>query len=1621
MFNLHVKGKDGERFLLLPGLGTSTPITGGPTAQEAKAILDNFDAAARKKIYEGFFGPGKPIDPFVEQKQFPTGNGVSRPSFNPTARAEDINIHVVRLGIEDRMGKALFLAFLSKRIVVNAAPLNNYENEERSANLKVQIRQALQKIIAEEKREAAAIEAKLSKQGWWEKTKTYSGALGDGLYEAGKGLAIWAKDVAEVAAYVNPVRQAVVITGSLIEQGELSWESLEKANNTYLTGAKKEIVDVLGFDPSALTAEQFDMALEVATLIYNDSGLRSIFYKFAKDYAAAQHSLELTEMAGGGVFEIILTVVLAAVTAGAGAVASLGSKVRYMKNFQKVGDLVMDYVKVIQRRKKLEQEANAKVNKGTLSDLTTSETVETDAPKKASGDGSSKADESSNQADDGKSGETDTKTCSPDAANTCTNGEPISMVTGEELLQQQDFVLRGPIPLAWTRTYRTTNPRNRTLGFGWGHPACENLFELDDKRIRFTTGEGLYVVIPRPKLGETTHNKAEGLRLTRFENGYLLQKKGHPQKFFEGIGSRKKISRWVDTLGNALTFNYDSDLRRKLISISSTTGQQLAFTYNGQGLITAIDLVSSSQESESTETSRTLVRYQYDEHGDLIAIVDGNDHAEKFEYTNHIVTKRTLKTGFSFYFEWDKFAPDAKCTRQWGDKGRYDYRFEWDDANKRSKAIDSNGNVLQYEYNDRGQITQETNPEGGVTRNAYDAYGRLIHTRNPNGDATQYRYDDNGNLIETVDALGNTQKLTYNENDQVIKLVVNDQIVFHRSYSDNGLLIEQQDAEGNKTEYQYDQRGFPTKIIRHGFDGESISQELRWNALGQLIQETKPDGSEVSYNYDNLGNITRVAAPLGTQQYRYDDNGNVILAIDHTGGVTRFAYNENNQLTRYTDVSGRSTEYHYDGLAQVVKKVLPNGAELHYEYDKERNLTGLINENGERYQLEYDGNERLTKEIGFDGRVQAYQYDAAGFLVAHIEGDHNNSHQAKLNTTQFKRDALGRLLEKLSPDGEVTTFAYDKHGRLAQANNASQQLRFHYNASGRLIEEHQGEQVLRHSYNSLGLRTQTVLPSGDTLKYRFNNIGQLQSASFNDQLITKLKHNNLGQIAERKQGELTSEYDYDAMGRLSEHRVLSQAQKHAVIQRNYRYTQAGNLESIDDLNKGSTQYFYDALDRLKQVEGFVNEQFDFDPANNLIQQSEQPKAEQAQQNPNQATESAQEFANNNVVSLDKAREQKAEKQAKGNRLAFQGDRHFTYDSRGNLIKEARGKNGKLVTSFTYNAQNQLIEIDNCGTKTRYQYDALGRRIKKISADTETQFLWNGDVLLSETQYGKNAEQKELLNAKIYVFEPNSFKPLAQIQNKEIYHYHLDHLGTPQELTANDGSIVWSAQYKTYGNLALKTVETIENNIRFQGQYFDQETGLHYNRHRYYNPNTGQFTQQDPVGLLGGLNNYQYAPNPIGWIDPFGLTCKEGFAYIYHYEGPTSPHFTIVTEFDGKKFGTEQIGSEGERTLDMEFNPLDAEMPLLAVYKVKLADAEASQKYQRDLVDQGYGALDRAGYDPDRLDTPMYCVETQSCLTHVFDVLNAGGKPAPKTSPVGLSTRRYMKSIEKESKSYDSKG
>ncbi|MGR5150088.1 RHS repeat domain-containing protein, partial [Photobacterium alginatilyticum] len=211
-------------------------------------------------------------------------------------------------------------------------------------------------------------------------------------------------------------------------------------------------------------------------------------------------------------------------------------------------------------------------------------------------------------------------------------------------------------------------------------------------------------------------------------------------------------------------------------------------------------------------------------------------------------------------------------------------------------------------------------------------------------------------------------------------------------------------------------------------------------------------------------------------------------------------------------------------------------------------------------------------------------------------------------------------------------------------------------------------------------------------------------------------------------------------------------------------------------------------------------------------------------------------------------------------FSFQGSR-YSYDKFGN---QERMQSPAGYQQRQYNGLNQLTSVKSVGRYTQYHYDALGRRSAKITESQRVDFLWDGDQIIGEHCNGQYTW---------YVYEPNSFRPVALIKQGEIYYYHLDHLGTPLKLTDSSGETAWQAEYSIDG-LASPVIETISNPLRFQGQYFDEESGLHYNRFRYYDPETGRFIHQDPIGLLGGLNPYQYAPNPVQWVDPLGLSCKE---------------------------------------------------------------------------------------------------------------------------------------------------
>ncbi|RDS92667.1 RHS repeat-associated core domain-containing protein, partial [Pseudomonas fluorescens] len=362
------------------------------------------------------------------------------------------------------------------------------------------------------------------------------------------------------------------------------------------------------------------------------------------------------------------------------------------------------------------------------------------------------------------------------------------------------------------------------------------------------------------------------------------------------------------------------------------------------------------------------------------------------------------------------------------------------------------------------------------------------------------------------------------------------------------------------------------------------------------------------------------------------------------------------------------------------------------------------------------------------------------------------------------------------------------------------------------------------------------LPDNNRLVFNHAKGGHLASVALNGTLLTSHLF-KAGQEHQRQQGQLLSHYHYDDQHRLHAH-AITQQQDH-LYQRQYDYDKTGNLTRLLDTRKGEHHYHYDPLGRLTRADHSqdLQERFGHTPAGNLLMQ-DRPGPD--------------------IVA--------------GNRLMIQGDRHYDYDAFGNLIRERRGKGHQLVTEYRYDCQHRLIGITQPNGQTAsYRYDPFGRRISKTVDGITTEFFWQGDRLIAEHHADRHRS---------YLYEPDSFRPLVLLegfgpQDTKAFHYQLDHLGTPQELTDPEGEIVWSAHYRAYGQISRLDKGTIDNPLRFQGQYFDQESGLHYNRHRYYNPDIGCYLTPDPVKLAGGINAYQYVPNPTGWLDPLGLACTSG--------------------------------------------------------------------------------------------------------------------------------------------------
>jgi RHS repeat-associated protein len=1012
------------------------------------------------------------------------------------------------------------------------------------------------------------------------------------------------------------------------------------------------------------------------------------------------------------------------------------------------------------------------------------------------------------------------------ALNNCS----VSMVTGEELLTLTDGTLDGILPFDFTRLYRTSAVElDSGLGFGWSHSLSQHL-ELHGEHVLWIDPENRRTPFPRPTAARPViHNSLSraAIYLGEEPDELILALAGDRARFYHFHDGR--LSAISDAYGNRLTVQRDRFDR--IQRLDNGADRALLLRYDLKHLV-AVDyqvFQRSDPEAYTWRTEQTLVSYRYDARQRLIEATNAAGESECYDYDEqHVILQRQLAGGASFFREWERSGKAARCIHHWASFAQMEAHYVWDDQGCVT-VNNADGSEEAYVHDDRARLVRQVGRDGGKQHKAYDDQGRLIAEQDALGAVIEHHYDEVGRLIALL--APDEAPTSYEYRHGFLYTRTRGQAKWTYQRNAQGDITAITNPDGQITRYFYDTQG---RLLTIRFPDQS-GHRFVWNALGQLLEETLPDGAQRTFSYDALGRrITRQDEHGTVTGYEWDAMDRLTRTTLPNGARRAYRYNAYGQVTANTDELGRVTRYEYaDDLHLVSRRINPDGSALKYRYDHgQLLLTEIENEVGDTYRLDYTPGGLIRQETGFDGRRTAYSYDLNGQLLERTEFGDDGS----LLVTGYQRDSAGRLLVKTLPDGVKVEYHYDNFGRLVSVDDGQDHpLEFEYDRQDRLITEHQGWGTLSYGYDACGRLKRLRLPDACVLVYHHAKGGALTAIDLNGTRLTSHRFVS-GREQQRQQGLLLSDYTYDEQGRLQSHAV-SQKQR-PLYRRKYAYSIKGNLLQIADSRHGSRRYQYDALDRLTGVRHARDqsaENFTHDPAGNLL-----------------------------------IHDRPGPSVLQGNHLRRHYDGHYDYDAFGNLIRERRGTPPQ-VTEYTYDSQHRLIGVSTQdGKSVSYRYDAFGRRIGKTVDGQTTQFFWQGNQLIAES--GPR-------HYRSYVYEPGSFRPLALLDGKGRanacpFYYQLDHLGTPQELTSYGGAIVWSAKYTAHGKLRELSHgdgERLEQPLRFQGQYFDAETGLHYNRYRHYHPDIGRYLTPNPVKLAGGLNPYRYSRNPTEWVDPLGLS------------------------------------------------------------------------------------------------------------------------------------------------------
>jgi len=1046
----------------------------------------------------------------------------------------------------------------------------------------------------------------------------------------------------------------------------------------------------------------------------------------------------------------------------------------------------------------------------------------------------------------------------------CTiTGHPVDVATGKVFTDIIDFHLPGPIPIEWERTWFSTSDHKGPLGHGWHHPYDMFLkFDGEAEAIQVRLNDGRDLFFDHIEEHELAYNKQERMTLRLSGKLYAMTDASGLSYFFSkprsGDLQQQGLLKIANRNGDQLNFSYTN--AGALKAITDSTGRQIKIVTNNQGRIKEIRLPHPSRKNESFP----IVSYTYDRAGNLKESKDAMGHSFFYEYEQHLLIKETNRNGLSFQFTYDGNGVDARCIRTWGDEGIYDHKLKYDLELGLTTMTNSLGHQSKHYWNEDGLVLQTVDSLGDISRKEYDEALQLIKETDELGNETNFSYDQEGNQIEVVFPDDTKVELEYKNN---LLTGAIDQLgnQWNWKYNEKGQLIKRTDPLAGTQSYAYE-NGLLSKVI-NAIGGETTLLYYEHKNLVELIM---PDGEKNKWKYDYLGRtIEAIDVNQNSRKMKYQFNGLIRQVNEPDGNVRKMEFDPEENVTRVTD-NQRDVKFEYAGF-NTLKARVEAGTRVEFKYDTEEDLLGIINDHGYAYRFERDAKGQVITESGFDELRRKYKRDKLGRVTKVIRPGKRFS--------DYAYDSMGQILAVEHHDGRKEEFGYRDDGQLITATNEHVNVSFKRDALGRVVEEQQGVFTIESSYNGLGQRVRLSSSMGADIDITRNVMGDVESVTSSGEAgnwEAQFKRDNFGLETERLlPGGVRSTWKRDKLGR-----PIAQS------------TFAGGGEKTRD-----RQYKWDVNYRLKQIKDEAKGTwiFNHDVFGNLSSATYPDGSEELKMP-------------DTVGNLFRSKKQKDRVYGPAGQLLEAEGTRFTYDAEGNLIQKKKA-NGE-TWEYVWNSSGMLsIVLRPDGHKVEFSYDALGRRISKRFKSKVTHWVWDGNFMLHEwvdktgNRKSRQTERlasvdlyKQLSNKDLYrlaqsangppaddykidanittwIFEPESFAPLAKLTADSSIAVVTDHLGTPVQLFNEEGEKNWESDLSIYGEVRNLDGDREACPFRYPGQYEDVETGLYYNRFRYYDAEYGIYVSQDPIKFQGqNPNFYAYTFDSNNQIDPFGLSC-----------------------------------------------------------------------------------------------------------------------------------------------------